>query len=262
MEKPVKRDRARPRPPFKLPRVSLRVLLPNIVTMLAVCAGLTAMRLAIENRIEAAVVAMLIASVLDAMDGRLARFLKGTSRFGAELDSLADFVNFGVAPGFILYVTFLNEYHSLGWIVALIFAMATALRLARFNVETERDEQPGWQKKFFNGIPAPAAALCSLLPLYITHAGVPHESIPAFLVFIYTLCIALLMVSRVPSYSGKSLQLHVRREYVALMIIGLIALVSLLVAYTFEMLAVCTIVYLGTLPLSWRSFQTYKNAAP
>lgn len=250
-----------PRPPFRLPRVSLRVLLPNIVTMLAICAGLTAMRLAIEGRIEAALLSIIIASALDGMDGRLARFLKGTSRFGAELDSLADFVNFGVVPGVILYITFLDEYRSLGWIVVLIFAIATALRLARFNVEAERDDQPYWQKKFFSGVPAPAAALCALLPLYINQAGVLHETIPSLLVLIYTLVMALLMVSRIPSFSGKNLQLHIRREYVALILIALIALISLVVAYTFEMLAVLTLIYLATLPFSWRAFHHYQRNA-
>jgi CDP-diacylglycerol--serine O-phosphatidyltransferase len=245
--------------------VSLRILLPNLMTMLAICAGLTAMRLAIEARIESALIAILFASVLDAIDGRLARFLKGTSRFGAELDSLADFVNFGVAPGVILYITFLKDYHSLGWIVVLIFAISTALRLARFNVEadetddTEGQEKPAWQARFFSGVPAPAGAQCALLPLYLEHAGMTHAIFPSLLVLGYTLCIALLMISRVPTFSGKSLQFHIKREYMALLIIALIAFISLLVAYTFESLSALTMIYLALLPVSWRSYEQLKK---
>jgi CDP-diacylglycerol--serine O-phosphatidyltransferase len=250
------------RVPFRLPRVSLRVLLPNLVTMLALCAGLTAVRLAIEARIEPALIAILIASLLDGMDGRLARFLKGTSRFGAELDSLADFVNFGVAPGVILYVTFLRDYRSLGWIVVLIFAIAMALRLARFNVETDAENKPAWHARFFSGIPAPAGALCVLLPLYLEHAWIAHENIPSILVLLYTLIIAFLTISRVPAFSGKSLQVNVKREYVAMLIIGLIALISLLVAYTFESLSVLTLLYLAVLPVSSLTYtRLKKNAA-
>ncbi len=251
--------RAGAKPPFRLPRVSLRVLAPNLVTMLAVCSGLTAMRLAIEGRLETALILVIVASFLDAMDGRLARVLKGTSRFGAELDSLADFVNFGVVPSFILYITFLNSFRSLGWIVALIFAIATALRLARFNVETEQEGRPNWHKKFFNGVPAPAAALCALLPLYVEFTGVPHGDIPPIVVLIYTLMMAILMVSRIPSFSGKSMQVEVRRDYVAMSIIALIAVISLLVAYTFEMLVILTLTYLACLPLSWLSYQRYSR---
>ena len=247
--------------PFRLPRVSLRLLLPNLVTMLALCAGLTAIRLAIEGRIEPALIAILFASLLDGMDGRLARFLKGTSRFGAELDSLADFVNFGVAPGVILYITFLHDYRSLGWIVVLIFAIAMALRLARFNVETDVQEKPAWHARFFSGIPAPAGAQCALLPLYLEHAWISHDAIPSILVLFYTLAIAFLTISRVPAFSGKSLQVNVKREYVATLIIGLIALISMLVAYTFESLSVLTILYLAMLPVSWRAYERLKKSA-
>ncbi len=248
---------------FRLPRVAvpLRILLPNLITMLAICAGLTGIRLAVEGRMESALIAILFASVLDGMDGRIARFLKGTSRFGAELDSLADFVNFGVAPGIILYITFLKDYNSLGWIVALIFAISTSLRLARFNIESDNDERPTWEARFFSGVPAPAGALCALLPLYLEHTGIAHETVPSLLVLVYTLCIALLMASRVPTFSGKSLHIQVKREYVALLIITVIALISLLVAYTFEALSVLTLVYLGFLPIGWRAYGRMKRNA-
>jgi CDP-diacylglycerol--serine O-phosphatidyltransferase len=256
---PRLRPSAPHRAPFRLPRVSLRILLPNLITVLAICAGLTAMRLAIEARIESSLIAILFASVLDAMDGRIARFLKGTSRFGAELDSLADFVNFGVAPGVILYISFLKDYHSLGWIIALIFAISTALRLARFNVEADNEEKPAWQSQFFSGMPAPAGAQCALLPLYLEYAGMRHDALPSLLVLGYTLCIALLMISRVPTFSSKGLQFQIKREYLALLIIALIAFISLLVAYTFESLSILTIIYLLSLIMSWRSYERLRK---
>ena len=152
------------------------MLLPNLVTLLSLCAGLTAMRLAIEGgneKLDRAVLFILVAAVLDGLDGRLARLLKGTSRFGAELDLLADFVSFGVAPAMVLYIFGLHEITSIGWIVALVFAMACALRLARFNVMLDDPSRPDWQKNFFTGIPAPAGALTVLLPVYLHLVGLP-----------------------------------------------------------------------------------------
>src|SRR6202167_3690030 len=146
--------------------VPLRLLIPNLVTLLALSLGLTAIRFALEDEIEWAAIAIAVAAVLDGLDGRIARALKGTSRFGAELDSLADFVDFGVAPALLLYVFGLNQVKSLGWFAALIFAIACALRLARFNVMLDDPDQPPWQVHFFTGMPAPAGAVVSLLPLY------------------------------------------------------------------------------------------------
>ena len=151
----------------RLRAIPVRTLLPNLITLLALCAGLTAIRLASEQRFEWALYAIVFAALLDGMDGRLARMLKGTSRFGAELDSLADFVNFGVAPALILYQWGLNEFKSVGWIAALVFALCAALRLARFNVLAEDPNRPAWAANFFVGIPAPAGAITVLLPLYL-----------------------------------------------------------------------------------------------
>src|SRR6266849_928317 len=165
------------RPPAKRRRfrqIPFRTLLPNLITLLALCAGLTGIRLAIEGKVEWALYAVVFAAALDGIDGRIARMLKGTSRFGAELDSLADFVNFGVAPALILYMWGLNEFKSFGWIAALVFALCAALRLARFNVTTEDPSRPAWAGNFFQGIPAPAGAIIVLLPLYVQFLGLPH----------------------------------------------------------------------------------------
>src|SRR6478672_8671147 len=187
------------RPPGKLRRfrpVPVRMLVPNLITLLALCAGLTAMRVAVEGRLELALAAIVFAAALDGIDGRVARMLKGTSRFGAELDSLADFVNFGVAPALILYFWGLHDLKSAGWIAAMVFAICAGLRLARFNVMADDPNKPAWAGNFFTGIPAPAGAITVLLPIYLNFLGVSGGLITVWLAFFYTLVIALLMVSR------------------------------------------------------------------
>src|SRR3977135_2293947 len=154
-------------------QIPVRTLVPNLITLLALCAGLTAIRLAIEAKLEWAVAAIVFAATLDGIDGLVARMLKGTSRFGAELDSLADFVNFGVAPALILYFWRLHELKSAGWIAALVFAICAALRLARFNVMIEDPNRPAWAGNFFVGVPAPAGAIQGRRPSYGRVRGVP-----------------------------------------------------------------------------------------
>src|SRR6187402_1297381 len=183
--------------------IPVRTLVPNLITLLALCAGLTAIRLAMEEKLEWALAAIVFAALLDGIDGRVARMLKGTSRFGAELDSLADFVNFGVAPAIILYFWGLHDIKSAGWIAALVFAICAGLRLARFNVMIDDPNKPVWAGNFFTGIPAPAGAITVLLPIYLNLLGVPINLGIVWVVFFYTLAIALLMVSRLPVFSGK-----------------------------------------------------------
>src|SRR5919202_5232741 len=174
--------------------VPFRVIAPNLITLVALCLGLTAIRLAYEGRLEPAVYAIIVAALLDGVDGRVARLLKGTSRFGAELDSLADFVNFGVAPALILYSFALFHLKAVGWIAALVFAIAAGLRLARFNVMLEDPNRPEWKKNFFVGMPAPAGAITALLPIYLHFLGVPVGPAAAPLALVYVLLIAFLMV--------------------------------------------------------------------
>ena len=144
--------------------VPIRVLVPNMVTLLALCAGITSIRMGVDGRYELAVSLIVLAAVFDALDGRIARFLKGTSRFGAEMDSLADFVNFGVAPAVLVYLWSLESMKNLGWIVCLAFALCCAMRLARFNVALDDEDAPAWKSNFFSGVPAPAGAAIALLP--------------------------------------------------------------------------------------------------
>src|ERR687887_1021265 len=181
---------SRPRGRFRL--IPVRTLVPNLITLLALCAGLTAIRLALEDKLEWAVAAIVFAALLDGIDGRVARMLKGTSRFGAELDSLADFVNFGVAPALMLYFWGLQELGHLGWIAAMVFAICAGLRLARFNVMIDDPNRPAWAANFFVGMPAPGGAITVLLPIYVHFLGVPRVAFVAPVTLIYTLAIAIL----------------------------------------------------------------------
>jgi CDP-diacylglycerol--serine O-phosphatidyltransferase len=236
--------------------IPVRMLVPNVITLLALCAGLTAIRLAIEGKLEWALGAIVFAAILDGVDGRVARLIKGQSRFGAELDSLADFVNFGVVPGLVLYFWGLNELRSVGWIAALVFAICAALRLARFNVMIDEPNKPAWAGNFFTGMPAPGGAICVLLPIYVNLLGFPKLTI---VTFIFTLTIAFLMVSRLPVYSGKRVGKRVPPEMVLPIFVVVVLFFALLVSYPWEVLTVGTLMYLASLPFGWFSYREYKR---
>jgi CDP-diacylglycerol--serine O-phosphatidyltransferase len=240
-------------------QVPIRILVPNLITLLALCSGVTAIRLGVEGRYELAVGAVILAIVLDAIDGRLARFLKGTSRFGAELDSLADFVNFGVAPAILIYLWSLNGLKSLGWVVALSLAICCALRLARFNVAIDDPDKPAWMMNFFTGAPAPAGAGLAMAPMYLGFLGlIPDGHSVAWLVLPYTAAVALLMVSRVPTFSAKTLGSRISRDLV-LPLLGVAALVIVsLITFTWEMLTAMSILYIALLPVGIRSYRRHK----
>jgi CDP-diacylglycerol---serine O-phosphatidyltransferase len=238
--------------------IPVRLLVPNVITLLALCAGLTAMRLAVEGRLELALGGIVFAAVLDGVDGRIARMIKGTSRFGAELDSLADFVNFGVAPAIVLYFWGLHDLHAAGWIAAMIFAICAGLRLARFNVAIDDPNKPAWAGNFFTGMPAPMGALTVLLPIYLDLLGLP-KIIP--LTFLYTLAIALLMVSRLPVLSGKKAGRRVPPEMVLPIFVVVVLCVALLISYPWQVLTVGTVAYLASLPFGWLSYRRYERAA-
>ena len=251
-----------PAPPPRRRRfkaIPVRTLLPNLITLLALCAGLTAIRMAVENRLDLALAAIVLAVLLDGIDGRIARMLKGTSRFGAELDSLADFVNFGVAPALILYFWGLHELKSAGWIAALVFAICAALRLARFNVMIDDPNKPAWAGNFFTGIPAPAGAITVLLPIYLNFLGVPNGLITVWLTFFYTLAIALLMVSKLPVFSGKRVGKRVSPDMVLPVFVVVVLFFALLISYPWEVLTLGTLAYLGCLPFGWLSYREYQR---
>ena len=241
----------------RLRQIPVRRLVPNVITLLALCAGLTGIRLAFEERYELALGAIVFAAMLDAVDGRVARMIKGTSRFGAELDSLADFVNFGVAPGLILYHWGLMPLGNLGWIAAMVFAICAGLRLARFNVQIEDPNRPPWAGNFFTGIPAPAGAITVLLPIYLFFLRIP---VPVVLTLLYTLAIAALMISRLPVLSGKRMGTRVPPEMVLPVLIVAVLFIVLLISYPWEVLSIGTLAYLACLPLGWWSYRRYQRA--
>jgi CDP-diacylglycerol--serine O-phosphatidyltransferase len=240
--------------------IPVRMLVPNFITLLAICAGLTAIRLSTEGRMELAVTAIVFAAVLDFLDGRVARMIKGQSKFGAELDSLADFVNFGVAPGLILYFWQLHDLSNGGWIASMIFAISGGLRLARFNATMDDPNKPAFAANFFTGVPAPAGAITVLLPIYLAFLGLPMP--PAVVTALYTLLIAFLMVSRLPVFSGKMIRMRVPPEMVLPVFVSVVFFIALLISYPWHILTAGSVLYLLSLPAGWRSYRGYqRNAA-
>jgi CDP-diacylglycerol---serine O-phosphatidyltransferase len=240
---------------FHHDKIPLRMVVPNFFTVLSLCAGLTAIRMAIEGRPDMAIALIVIAALLDGVDGRLARALKAQSKFGAELDSLADFVNFGVAPSVLVFVWGLGGLpRGFGWIVALVFALAMGLRLARFNSLIDV-EKPKWQANYFTGMPAPAGAIAVLLPLYVNELGLFDVRAWPWLIAVYVLAVAFLLVSTVPTFSGKLLGERISGDYVLPAFVGAAAVVALLLTYPYGTLTVGTLLYLATIPWSYLRFE-------
>lgn len=235
--------------------IPIRVLAPNLITLLALCSGVTAIRMATESRYELAVAAIIFAIVLDALDGRVARLLKGTSKFGAELDSLADFVNFGVAPAMVIYLWSLQSLKSIGWIVCLVLAICCAARLARFNVALDDPDKPAWQNSFFKGVPAPAGAGLALVPMYLGFLGLIDGETLAPAILLYTGFVGFLMISAIPTLSGKGSGQRIRRDLVLPLMLITVLFVSLLVSFPWAMLTGLAVVYLACLPLGYWRYQ-------
>ena len=251
-------------PPLRRRRfkaIPIRVVLPNLVTLAALSMGLTSIRFAIEGKFETAVLAIIVAAILDGLDGRLARALRGTSRFGAELDSLADFVDFGVAPALILYFSSLHRIPSFGWFAALVFVIAAALRLARFNTMLEDPDRPAWHANFFTGMPAPAGAIVGLLPLYVQLSSfvTPGTRLPVGLDIGFVILVAFLMASRIPFFSGKKIG-RIPREWFMAILFAVAAILLLLATFPMEMMIGLSVVYLGTTPFAIRRWRRYERA--
>ncbi|MDD5586017.1 MAG: CDP-diacylglycerol--serine O-phosphatidyltransferase [Alphaproteobacteria bacterium] len=229
-------------------------LLPNMLTLLALCSGLTAMRFALLGKWQEAVVAIVLAAVFDVLDGRVARLLNIASKFGAELDSLSDVICFGVAPGFMLYLwEFQHEETGLGWIAVLVFAVCTALRLARFNTMLEDHTLPAWTKSFFTGVPAPAGAGIALLPLMLFLRFGEAVQPPSFVLAIWLIIVGGLMVSRLPTLSMKGRR--VAPVWVAPIMAGSALFVAALVTNPWLTLAGAATLYVLLLPYGWYSYR-------
>jgi CDP-diacylglycerol--serine O-phosphatidyltransferase len=246
------------RPLRRTPRgLPLRAVAPNAVTALALCFGLSGIRFAISSDWEAAVTMIMVAGVLDGLDGRIARLLHGESRFGAELDSLSDAISFGVSPALILYLWSLKELPRIGWLCALIFAVFCALRLARFNAQIDLAEQPHKSAGFLTGAPAPAGAVLAMLPLYLWFWSGEPIFRSTWVVAPWVALCAALMVSSVATFSWSSLKLrrHIRFEALAIVVL----LGAALVSAPWHTLSVLSIAYIVSLPFSMRGYARIKR---
>ncbi len=230
-----------------------RYLLPNILTLGGVCLGISSIKFSIDGNFNLAVTLILFASILDALDGRVARLIKGTSEFGKELDSLTDFVSFGIAPVLILYFWELNNYGKLGWAIALIYSVCCVLRLARFNL-TKFDNQEEWKNNFFEGIPSPAGGILILTPLIYELSDLNLNLNMSNITPYLTILVALLLVSKVPTLSLKKITISPKTTIFLLLAIGLIFIALLF--YTFETLLIFSLIYLLSIPVS---FYIFKN---
>ena len=230
-----------------------RYLLPNILTLAGVCLGISSIKFAIDGNFSLAVTLILFAAILDALDGRIARLIKGTSEFGKELDSLTDFVSFGIAPVFILYFWELSNYGKLGWAITLIYSVCCVLRLARFNL-TKIEDTEGWKNNFFEGIPSPAGGLLILMPLIyeLTNLNIGFDVIN--LTPYLTILIAILLVSKIPTLALKKISISSKTTVFLLLGIGIVFIALLF--YTFEALLIFGIIYLISIPVS---IILYKN---
>jgi CDP-diacylglycerol---serine O-phosphatidyltransferase len=245
--------------PWNRRRISGRAVAPNLITLAALCSGLISIRMSIEGFFETAILAILVAALLDAFDGRLARLLGSSSRFGAELDSLADLVSFGVAPAVLYYVWTPPELGWVSWIAGMAFVAAGGLRLARFNVALDEPPQSNWQSNFFVGMPIPAGSITFMLPIYLDFAGVSQSAVTSFSSLFYCLLIAALMISRIPTFSGKAIPVPRHRSFLALLIIAG-SLFSLLIAtFTWTALSAATALYLLSIPLGALYFHKMKH---
>ena len=233
-----------------------RVILPNMLTLIGVCIGLTSIRFALDGRFEFAIVAIILAAIIDGLDGRIARLIKGTSKVGKELDSLTDMISFGVAPAFIMYFWKLNTLGRFGWLVCLIYVICVALRLARFNVNS--GQEPSWRDNFFEGVPSPAGGIIVLTPLIINMTNFDLFQINYDLVVpIFFIATSLLLISKFPSYSLK--KIVIQRKTTIFLLFGIVLFFGLLLIYPFYVIAVSTIVYLAMLPISYFHYKKLKK---
>ena len=235
---------------------SARVILPNMLTLIGVCIGLTSIRFALDGRFEFAIIAIIFAALIDGLDGRIARLIKGTSKVGKELDSLTDMISFGVAPAFIMYFWKLNTLGRFGWLLCLVYVICVALRLARFNVNS--NQEPSWRDNFFEGVPSPAGAILLLTPLIFSLSGFDMIQlnydliVPTF--FVVT---SFLLISKFPSYSFK--KIVIPRKTTIFLLFGIVLFFGLLLIYTFNVITISVIIYLLLLPISFFHYQKIKK---
>ena len=231
-------------------------LLPNALTIFGVCLGLSSIKFALDMNYAAAIIAIGFAAILDTLDGRVARLIKGTSKVGKELDSLTDVISFGVAPGFIMYFWILKDIGNFGWLFVLIYAVCCALRLARFNL-TVIDENESWKINFFEGVPSPAAAGLVLLPLILSLSSLFQLESYSLISSLTILITSFLMVSKIPTYSLK--RILIPRHLAVFLLLGMGIYVSFLIFYPFQTFFFTGVIYFLLMPISYFHYQKYKN---
>jgi len=235
-----------------------RMILPNAITLIGVCIGLSSIKFALDGKFALAVVAILFAGLMDALDGRIARLIKGTSKIGKELDSLGDVISFGVAPAFIMYFWNLQYLDKLGWFVCLIYVVCVALRLARFNVSS--NEESSWKDNFFEGVPSPAGGIIVLMPLILSFSGLGEiffkinydVMVPTFFIIV-----SVLLISTIPTYSFK--KIVIPRTMTKFLLFGIVIFFGALLVYTFKILALTSFLYLCLIPISYFHFRKIKK---
>ena len=235
---------------------SARVILPNMLTLIGVCIGLTSIRFALDGRFELAIIAIIFAALIDGLDGRIARLIKGTSKVGKELDSLTDMISFGVAPAFIMFFWKLNTLGRFGWLLCLVYVICVALRLARFNVNS--NQEPSWRDNFFEGVPSPAGGILVLTPLIISLSGFDFYQLNYdVIVPIFFITTSFLLISKFPTYSFK--KIVIPRRTTIFLLFSIVLFFGLLLIYTFNVIAISAVIYLLLLPISLIHYQKIKK---
>ena len=236
-----------------------RMILPNMLTLIGVCIGLSSIKFALDKKFELAIVAIIFAALIDGLDGRIARLIKGTSKVGKELDSLTDVISFGVAPSFVMYFWLLNNLGKFGWLLCLIYVVCVTLRLARFNVNS--NEEPSWRDNFFEGVPSPAGGILVLMPLIFSLSGFDFFIISYnVLVPVFFISVSFLLISKLPTYSLK--KIIIPRSMTVFLLFGIVLFFGLLLIYPFKVITISGFIYLSLIPISflhYRKINKQKN---
>ena len=236
-----------------------RMILPNMLTLIGVCIGLSSIKFALDKKFELSIIAIIFAALIDGLDGRIARLIKGTSKVGKELDSLTDVISFGVAPSFVMYFWSLNNLGKFGWLLCLIYVVCVALRLARFNVSS--NEEPSWKDNFFEGVPSPAGGILVLMPLIFSLSGFDFLIISYnILVPVFFISVSFLLISKFPTYSLK--KIIIPRSMTVFLLFGIVLFFGLLLIYPFKVIFLSGFIYLSLIPISflhYRKINKQKN---
>ena len=233
-----------------------RIILPNILTLIGVCIGLSSIKFAFDGKFELSVIAVIVAAVIDGLDGRIARLIRATSKVGKELDSLTDVISFGVAPAFIMYFWSLSEIGRLGWLISLIYVICVALRLARFNITS--GGEPSWRDNFFEGIPSPAGGVLVLMPLIYSFSEIQIINLNyKIIVPILFIIISILLISKIPTYAMK--RISVPRKMTIFLLFGIIFYFGLILVYTINAILISGIIYLAIIPASYLHYKNLNN---